>query len=162
MALKAFFILFSGSEGPRTSNPARYIRYIYNRVILENATVRAAAVSALSRFGALCDDLLPNVLVWYYFFITMTSSIGLVQFSNGQKVSRWPMVWFLNGTQKLQILDAKMLEQQNFSTNIIQFFMASEARNFCGFRCSVGPFQSANKKVWYSDESRFYIRINSV
>ncbi len=27
----------------------RYIRYIYNRVILENATVRAAAVSALAR-----------------------------------------------------------------------------------------------------------------
>jgi len=41
----------------------RYIRYIYNRVILENATVRAAAVSALARFGALCDDLLGNILV---------------------------------------------------------------------------------------------------
>eukprot|EP00095_Tigriopus_kingsejongensis_P010714 maker-scaffold179_size282488-snap-gene-1.26 protein:Tk10714 transcript:maker-scaffold179_size282488-snap-gene-1.26-mRNA-1 annotation:"coatomer subunit gamma-2" len=52
-----------GLEGPRTSNPNRYIRYIYNRVILENATVRAAAVSALARFGALCDDLLPNILV---------------------------------------------------------------------------------------------------
>merc|ERR550534_656031 len=52
-----------GAEGPKTSNPARYIRYIYNRVLLENATVRAAAVSALARFGALCDDLLPNVLV---------------------------------------------------------------------------------------------------
>merc|ERR1719270_2984484 len=52
-----------GSEGPKTSNPARYIRYIYNRVILENAVVRAAAVSALARFGALCDDLLPNILV---------------------------------------------------------------------------------------------------
>jgi coatomer protein complex subunit gamma len=52
-----------GSEGPKTSNPTRYIRYIYNRVILENATVRAAAVSSLARFGALCDDLLPNVLV---------------------------------------------------------------------------------------------------
>jgi coatomer protein complex subunit gamma len=52
-----------GIEGPRTSNPARYIRYIYNRVILEIAQVRAAAVSALARFGALCDDLLPNILV---------------------------------------------------------------------------------------------------
>jgi hypothetical protein len=30
----------------------RYIRYIYNRIILENATVRAAAVSALANFGA--------------------------------------------------------------------------------------------------------------
>jgi len=52
-----------GQEGPRTANPARYIRFIYNRVLLENATVRAAAVSAMARFGALCDDLLPNVLV---------------------------------------------------------------------------------------------------
>jgi coatomer protein complex subunit gamma len=32
-------------------------------VLLESATVRAAAVSALARFGALCDDLLPNILV---------------------------------------------------------------------------------------------------
>ena len=52
-----------GQEGPRTENPSRYIHFIYNRVLLENATVRAAAVSALARFGALCDDLLPNVLV---------------------------------------------------------------------------------------------------
>jgi len=40
-----------GEEGPRTSHPAKYIRYIYNRVILENATVRAAAVSSLANFG---------------------------------------------------------------------------------------------------------------
>ena len=32
-------------------------------MLLENATVRAAAISAMARFGALCDDLLPNVLV---------------------------------------------------------------------------------------------------
>ena len=61
LAVKILYLL--GQEGPRTSNPARYIRFIYNRVLLENATVRAAAVSALARFGALCDDLLPNVLV---------------------------------------------------------------------------------------------------
>lgn len=61
---------FIGTEGPRTSNPARYIRYIYNRVILENATVRAAAVSALARFGALCDDLLPNILVLLARYVT--------------------------------------------------------------------------------------------
>ena len=30
-----------GREGPRTTTPAKYIRYIYNRVILENAPVRA-------------------------------------------------------------------------------------------------------------------------
>lgn len=38
-------------EGPKTSQPTKYIRYIYNRVVLENATVRAAAVTALAKFG---------------------------------------------------------------------------------------------------------------
>lgn len=40
-----------GDEGPKTAQPTKYIRYIYNRVVLENATVRAAAVSALAKFG---------------------------------------------------------------------------------------------------------------
>ena len=52
-----------GREGPRTTTPAKYIRYIYNRVILESAEVRAAAVSALAKFGASSDDLLASVLV---------------------------------------------------------------------------------------------------
>jgi len=52
-----------GREGPRTKKPSKYIRFIYNRVILENSAVRAAAVSALAHFGATCEDLLPNVLV---------------------------------------------------------------------------------------------------
>jgi coatomer protein complex subunit gamma len=52
-----------GREGPRTTTPAKYIRYIYNRVILESAEVRAAAVSSLAKFGASSDDLLASVLV---------------------------------------------------------------------------------------------------
>jgi len=40
-----------GSEGPKTTKPTKYIRYIYNRVVLENAIVRAAAVTALAKFG---------------------------------------------------------------------------------------------------------------
>ncbi|KAJ5861440.1 uncharacterized protein N7529_008750 [Penicillium soppii] len=40
-----------GSEGPKTTHPTKYIRYIYNRVVLENAIVRAAAVTALAKFG---------------------------------------------------------------------------------------------------------------
>ncbi len=34
-----------GREGPRTTTPAKYIRYIYNRVILENAPVRAGKIN---------------------------------------------------------------------------------------------------------------------
>lgn len=52
-----------GKEGPYSITPSKYIRFIYNRVILENATVRAAAVSALAQFGAVCPALLQNILV---------------------------------------------------------------------------------------------------
>ncbi|KAF2861481.1 Coatomer, gamma subunit [Piedraia hortae CBS 480.64] len=42
---------FLGVEGPQTAKPTKYIRYIYNRVVLENSIVRAAAVTALAKFG---------------------------------------------------------------------------------------------------------------
>lgn len=45
-----------GMEGPKTSNPTKYIRYIYNRVLLENSIVRASAVSALAKFGVQQKD----------------------------------------------------------------------------------------------------------
>ncbi|KAG0496249.1 hypothetical protein HPP92_000940 [Vanilla planifolia] len=54
---------FLGNEGPKTSDPSKYIRYIYNRVILENATVRAAAVSTLAKFGSLVESLKPRIFV---------------------------------------------------------------------------------------------------
>ncbi|XP_022099738.1 coatomer subunit gamma-2-like [Acanthaster planci] len=52
-----------GREGPRTQNPSKYIRFIFNRVILESAAIRAAAVSSLAKFGAHCESLLPSVIV---------------------------------------------------------------------------------------------------
>ena len=45
-----------GLEGPKTLQPTKYIRYIYNRVVLENAIVRAAAVSSLAKFGVNVAD----------------------------------------------------------------------------------------------------------
>jgi len=51
-----------GELGPKTSAPARYIRFIYNRVILENAAVRAAAVSALAKFAANCPSLRSSIM----------------------------------------------------------------------------------------------------
>lgn len=46
-----------GVEGPKAPQPSKYIRYIYNRVVLENAIVRAAAVSSLAKFGVNVKDL---------------------------------------------------------------------------------------------------------
>ncbi|EPQ60297.1 Coatomer, gamma subunit [Gloeophyllum trabeum ATCC 11539] len=45
-----------GLEGPKSPQPAKYIRYIYNRVVLENATVRSAAVASLAKFGVGVQD----------------------------------------------------------------------------------------------------------
>ena len=43
ISLAVRMIHFLGVEGPKTTNPAKYIRYVYNRVILENEEIRAAA-----------------------------------------------------------------------------------------------------------------------
>jgi coatomer protein complex subunit gamma len=52
-----------GNEGPKTADPSKYIRFVYNRVILENATVRASAVSALAKFGVVVESLRPRILI---------------------------------------------------------------------------------------------------
>jgi coatomer subunit gamma len=52
-----------GSLGPLTTSPSRYIRFIFNRVILENAVVRAAAVSTLGAFATKVAELRPSIVV---------------------------------------------------------------------------------------------------
>ena len=42
---------FLASEGPYSKNPSSYIRFIYNRVNLEKAVIRAAAVNSLAAFA---------------------------------------------------------------------------------------------------------------
>ena len=61
-ALSTIILHLIGNLGPETSAPARYIRFIYNRVILENAQVRAAAVTALAKFGARVPSLRVSIL----------------------------------------------------------------------------------------------------
>lgn len=51
-----------GEEAPKTSEPSRYTRFMYNRVILENATVRAAAVSALFKLGRAVETVRDSVM----------------------------------------------------------------------------------------------------
>ena len=61
LAIRILYLL--GREGPRTPKPYKYIRFIYNRVLLEAPAVRAAAVTSLAKFGASCEDLTPSVVV---------------------------------------------------------------------------------------------------
>jgi coatomer protein complex subunit gamma len=52
-----------GTEGRKTLEPSRYIRHIYNRIILETASVRAAAVSALAQFGINNPETRESIMV---------------------------------------------------------------------------------------------------
>lgn len=54
---------FLALEGPKSKNPASYIRFIYNRVNLEKAVIRAAAVSALASFAFHVEHLQDSIIL---------------------------------------------------------------------------------------------------
>jgi len=58
---------FLGDEVPSTGHPSKYIRFIYNRLILENALVRAASVDALTKIAMKCQVLRKDILVLLQF-----------------------------------------------------------------------------------------------
>jgi len=62
-ALSTQILHLVGIMGPTTTAPARYIRFVYNRVILENASVRAAAITTLTKFAAQLPALQTSVKV---------------------------------------------------------------------------------------------------
>mmetsp|Transcript_4089 Transcript_4089/g.7148 ORF Transcript_4089/g.7148 Transcript_4089/m.7148 type:complete len:938 (+) Transcript_4089:116-2929(+) len=62
-SLSAQILHVLGELGPSTSQPAKYIRFVYNRIILENAHVRAAAIAALGKFGSQVDSLTDSIIV---------------------------------------------------------------------------------------------------
>lgn len=55
-------LLFLGQRIPQATHPEKYVRFLYNRVILEAPRVRAAAVDALARCGMQCDSLSQDIL----------------------------------------------------------------------------------------------------
>lgn len=60
-ALSCQILNLLGEEGPKAQNPSRFIRFIYNRIILENANVRGSAITALGKFGIKVPSLRPYV-----------------------------------------------------------------------------------------------------
>lgn len=52
-----------GVLGPKSLEPAKYLRFIFNRVILETSSVRSAAVDAIGKFGACVPELRENAIV---------------------------------------------------------------------------------------------------
>ena len=50
-------------EGPLAKNPSSYIRFIYNRVNLEKAVIRAAAVGSLAQFAHKVPSLRQSIIL---------------------------------------------------------------------------------------------------
>ncbi|VEL13089.1 unnamed protein product [Protopolystoma xenopodis] len=63
MKLTQRILYLIGREGPYLNRPRQFIRYIYNRVVLESAPVKCTATTALARFGAYNEELRPSILV---------------------------------------------------------------------------------------------------
>lgn len=61
--LQTHILDFIAKESPFTSNPSVYIRFIYNRVVLEKSIIRAAAVSALGAIGHKIDNLRSQIVI---------------------------------------------------------------------------------------------------
>ena len=62
-ALSVQVLHLLGEEVPQTASPASFVRYIYNRVILEPAVVRAAAVACLGKIGSSVPSLTASICV---------------------------------------------------------------------------------------------------
>eukprot|EP00388_Colpodella_angusta_P010034 GDKJ01026328.1.p1 GENE.GDKJ01026328.1~~GDKJ01026328.1.p1 ORF type:complete len:948 (+),score=279.01 GDKJ01026328.1:24-2846(+) len=62
-SLCAKVISFIARLAPSCPNPSKFVRFIYNRILLENAVVRAAAVDALSRLAIACPSIRKDVIV---------------------------------------------------------------------------------------------------
>ncbi|KAH0478788.1 MAG: hypothetical protein KVP17_001301 [Porospora cf. gigantea B] len=61
--LCARIVSYLGRLAPQLENPGQVVRFIYNRLILENAVVRVSAVSALANVADECPSLREDLLV---------------------------------------------------------------------------------------------------
>ena len=61
--LQTHIFNFIANESQFTTNPSLYIRFIYNRVVLEKSIIRAAAVSALGIIGHKIESLRSQIVI---------------------------------------------------------------------------------------------------
>jgi coatomer protein complex subunit gamma len=61
--LQTHILDFIAKESHDTTNPSVYIRFIFNRIVLENAVIRAAAVSSLGTMGYKIKQLREQIVI---------------------------------------------------------------------------------------------------
>lgn len=121
-----------GQHGHKMSTPTKYIRYIYNRVILENSIVRAAAVSALVKFGIHSRDasvkqsivvLLTRCLNDVNDEVRDRATLYLAMLKNEQLAKTYSAS--SDATYPLATLESKLLEYVDSHENAKQFNLSA-------------------------------------
>ncbi|XP_075147641.1 coatomer subunit gamma-like [Haematobia irritans] len=121
-----------GKEGPFANQPSKYIRFIYNRVILESPIVRAAAVTALAQFGASCPTLLGNIMVL----------LGRCQMDPDDEVrDRATYYLHLLQTEKSDLYKHYIIERETCSLALLEKALVEHLNGDCnsGFDLSIVP-----------------------
>ncbi|OAD06406.1 hypothetical protein MUCCIDRAFT_72417 [Mucor lusitanicus CBS 277.49] len=120
-----------GQQGHKMSTPTKYIRYIYNRVVLENSIVRAAAVSALVKFGMYGRDasvkqsvavLLTRCLSDVDDEVRDRATLYLAMLKNEQLAKTYSAS---DATYPLATLESKLLEYVDSHENAKQFNLSA-------------------------------------
>ncbi|CAO3648471.1 unnamed protein product [Mucor fragilis] len=120
-----------GQQGHKMSTPTKYIRYIYNRVVLENSIVRAAAVSALVKFGIHGRDasvkqsvvvLLTRCLNDVDDEVRDRATLYLAMLKNEQLAKTYSAS---DATYSLATLESKLLEYVDSHENAKQFNLSA-------------------------------------
>uniref|UniRef100_A0A3B0N8N5 Coatomer subunit gamma n=1 Tax=Theileria annulata TaxID=5874 RepID=A0A3B0N8N5_THEAN len=113
-------IKFLGENIPNTSNPTEYIRFIYNRLMLENPLVRSASIDALENIA----KALPELRTCILFIIKSTNSLCNFQLNSDINMSQYYISSLENGIGSVDSLDkdgfgGKLNDQGNglFATN---------------------------------------------
>ena len=136
-----------GAEGPKTSHPTKYIRYIYNRVILENSVVRAAAVSALAKFAEKLDTARERIKVLLERCSKDTDdevrdrAVLYLRCVNNHELSR---KYIANGNTKL--IDSGF-QWANLEMGLLNYLSNSAAHNVAFDIKSIAVVSSAQEKL---------------
>jgi len=136
--LKTRILSVLGKEGISANSPSQLVRYIYNRIILENPVVRAAAVSALGEIAFKNENLRKNIINLIknslhdidnevreraYFYVKAlneidqnTSNTGLKNYVFGEKKYDIDLIQNLLKVQKDQLLNSDNIAKELSST----------------------------------------------
>jgi coatomer protein complex subunit gamma len=162
-ALAVQVLHFLGDQASKASNPTKFIRFIFNRVILEAACVRSAAVAALGKIGCSVPSLRENVCVLLtrcmndvddevrdrvVFYLELLSNARTAQITAGLVFGDLP-VSFTDLEHSLQIyLGQDSKAPFNLNTNIVAAAVSTGGATVPGASSGASASQVASSNMY--------------